>query len=240
MSDRTVRVLLKSLVFLVSLAPAAWLAWATLTGNLSANPLGDLTNETGVWTLRFLCITLAITPLRRISGWNGWIKFRRMAGLYAFFYGTLHLTTYVIADRVAGLDVPNGFIAWTTLADLARAVWDDIAKRPYITVGFAAWATMAPLAVTSTAGMIRRIGGKRWSRLHTVVYVTAVLGVVHYWWLVKADIRRPVAYAAAVALLLAFRSPSERTGNRCALPRLVPNTHPSSGPRPPFAAQVSN
>ena len=198
--------LLKPLVFLVSLAPTAWLAWATLTGNLSANPLGDLTNETGVWTLRFLCITLAITPLRRISGWNGWIKFRRMAGLYAFFYGTLHLTTYVIADRVAGLDVPNGFIAWTTLADLARAVWDDIAKRPYITVGFAAWATMAPLAVTSTAGMIRRIGGKRWSRLHTVVYVTAVLGVVHYWWLVKADIRRPVAYAAVVALLLAFRA----------------------------------
>ena len=206
MSDRTVRFLVKPLVFLASLGPAAWLSWAAVTGNLSVNPLADLTNETGVWTLRFLCITLAITPLRRITGWNRWIKFRRMAGLYAFFYGTLHLLTYVIADRFAGLDFPNGVVAWTTLASLASAVWDDISRRPYITVGFTAWATMVPLTFTSTTGMIRRLGGRRWTRLHTVVYGTAVLGAVHYWWLVKADVRRPLAYASVIALLLTFRA----------------------------------
>ena len=205
MSDRTVRTVLKPLAFLASLGPAAWLVWAALTGRLSPNPLGDLTNETGVWTLRFLCITLAITPLRRISGWNLWIRFRRMAGLFAFFYGTLHLLTYVIADRLAGLEFQNAVVAWTTLAGLASAIWDDISKRPYITAGFTAWATMVPLTITSTAGMIRRLGGKRWTRLHAVVYATATLGAVHYWWLVKADVRRPLAYAAVIALLLTFR-----------------------------------
>ena len=205
MPERTFRVVLKPLVFLASLAPATWLAWALVTGNLGANPLSDLTNETGVWTLRFLCITLAITPLRRISGWNRWIAFRRMAGLFAFFYGTLHLLTYVIADRFAGLDLHNRVVAWTTLSSLANAVWDDVSKRPYITAGFIAWATMVPLTMTSTAGMIRRLGGKRWTLLHTLVYATAVLAVVHYWWLVKADIRRPLTYATVVALLLMFR-----------------------------------
>lgn len=205
MSDRTVRTVLKPLAFLASLGPAAWLVWAALTGNLSPNPLGDLTNETGVWTLRFLCITLAITPLRRISGWNLLIRFRRMAGLFAFFYGTLHLLTYVIADRLAGLEFQNAVITWTTVTGLASAVWDDISKRPYITAGFTAWATMVPLTITSTAGMIRRLGGKRWTRLHTVVYATAALGAVHYWWLVKADVRRPLAYATVIVLLLAFR-----------------------------------
>ena len=206
MSDCAARFVLKPLLFLASLGPAAWLAWAAITGNLSANPLGDLTNETGVWTLRFLCLTLAITPLRRISGWNVWIKFRRMTGLYAFLYGTLHLITYVIADRFAGLDFQNGILAWTTLTGLASAVWDDISKRPYITVGFTAWATMVPLTVTSTASMIRRLGGRRWTRLHTLVYATAALGVLHYWWLVRADVRRPLAYAAVVAVLFTFRA----------------------------------
>jgi sulfoxide reductase heme-binding subunit YedZ len=206
MRDRAVRFLLKPLAFLAALGPAAWLGWAAFTGTLSANPLRDLTNETGVWTLRFLCLTLSITPLRRISGWNDLIKFRRMAGLYAFFYGALHLLTYVIADRFAGLDFTNGIFTWATAANLARATWDDISKRPFITVGFTAWATMVPLAVTSTAGMIRRLGGKRWKRLHTAVYGTAVLGAVHYWWLVKADIRRPLTYAAVVVVLLAFRA----------------------------------
>jgi sulfoxide reductase heme-binding subunit YedZ len=205
MPDRAVRFLLKPLAFLASLGPAAWLVWAVYTGTLSANPLGDLTHETGVWTLRFLCITLSITPLRRISGWNGAIRFRRMAGLFAFFYGTLHLLTYVIADRVAGLDFTNGTFSWAMVINLSRAVWDDISKRPFITVGFTAWGMMAPLAVTSTAAMIRRLGGRRWNRLHTAVYATAVLGVVHYWWLVKADIRRPLTYAAVVVVLLAFR-----------------------------------
>src|ERR671937_1291061 len=155
MSDRTLRFVLKPLVFLASLGPLAWLVWAALTGNLSANPLSDLTNETGVWTLRFLCITLAVTPLRRLTGWNHLIRFRRMTGLFAFFYGTLHFLTYVIADRFAGLDFPDGIVAWSTVVNLAKSVGADIYKRPFITIGFAAWLTMVPLALTSTAGMIR-------------------------------------------------------------------------------------
>ena len=196
---------LKPIVFLAALGPAGWLVWAALTGNLSANPLSDLTNETGVWTLRFLCITLALTPLRRITGWNALIRFRRMTGLFAFFYGSLHFLTYVVADRLAGLDFPNGVVAWSTVRNLAKSVGDDIYKRPFITIGFTAFTLMVPLAATSTAGMIRRLGGRRWNRLHRLVYVSGIAGVVHYWWLVKADIRSPAAYAVVVALLLGFR-----------------------------------
>src|SRR5919197_3112107 len=200
----TIRVL-KILVFVAALGPVAWLMWAARTGNLSANPLSDITNETGVWTLRFVCITLAITPLRRVTGWNALIRFRRMTGVFAFFYGTLHFLTYVIVDRFAGLDFPNGIVAWTTVINLAKSVSEDIYKRPFITVGFATWLTMLPLAVTSTAGWIRRLGGRRWNRLHRLVYLTAMLGVIHYWWLVKADVRRPLAYGVVVAALLALR-----------------------------------
>jgi methionine sulfoxide reductase heme-binding subunit len=196
---------LKVLFFLASLGPLSWLVWAVLTNHLSPNPLSDITNETGVWTLRFLCITLAVTPLRRLSGWNGVIRFRRMAGLFAFFYGTLHFLTYVIADRFAGLDFPDGMVAWSTLRNLAHSVGEDIYKRPFITIGFTAWLTMVPLAATSTAGMIRRLGGRRWNLLHRLVYVTAVAGVIHYWWLVKADISRPRIYAVVVAVLLGVR-----------------------------------
>ena len=196
---------LKVLLFIASLGPLAWLVWAASTGNLSANPLSDVTNETGIWTLRFLCITLAITPLRRVTGWNALIRFRRMAGLFAFFYGTLHFLIYVIVDRFAGLDFPDGFVAWSTVRNLAGSVGEDIYKRPFITIGFTGLTLMVPLAVTSTAGMIRRLGGKRWNRLHRLVYVSATAGVVHYWWLVKADIRSPAAYAGIVTLLLAFR-----------------------------------
>jgi sulfoxide reductase heme-binding subunit YedZ len=179
--------------------------WAGLTGNLSANPLSDLTNETGVWTIRFICVTLALTPLRRLTGWNAVIRFRRMAGLFAFFYGTLHFLTYVIADRFASLDFPDGMVAWTTVRNLAKSVGEDIYKRPYITVGFTALMTMVPLAATSTAGMIRRLGGRRWNLLHRLIYVTGVLAVIHYWWLVKSDVSRPMAYGIVVALLLGFR-----------------------------------
>jgi methionine sulfoxide reductase heme-binding subunit len=208
LSDRpvnVVRFVLKPLAFAASLGPAGWLVWAALTNNLSANPLSDLTNETGVWTLRFVCITLAITPLRRLTSWNAVIRFRRMFGLFAFFYGTLHFLTYVIADRFAGLDFPDGMVAWSTVRNLIRSVADDIYKRPFITIGFTAWMTMLPLALTSTAGMIRRLGGRRWNLLHRLVYGTAIAGVIHYWWLVKADISRPRAYAVVVALLLGFR-----------------------------------
>ena len=218
LSDRVVRFGLKPIVFLASLGPVVYLVWAALTGNLSANPLSDLTNETGVWTLRFLCITLAITPLRKLTGWNVLVKFRRMAGLYAFFYGTLHLLTYGIADRFAGLDqagsVVESLAAWhlpgsallaSTLSALVKSIGEDIYKRPFITIGFAAWLTMLPLAITSTTGWIRRLGGKRWNRLHRLVYFTGILGPLHYWWLVKADVSRPLTYAAVVAILLGSR-----------------------------------
>ena len=218
LSDRAVRFGLKPIVFLLSLAPCFYLVWAALTGNLSVNPLADLTNETGVWTLRFVALTLAITPLRKITGWNTFIKFRRMVGLYAFFYGTLHLLTYVIADRFAGLDqaggwvealsgghVPGGALLASTARSLAKSIGEDIYKRPFITIGFATWITMLPLAITSTAGWIRRMGGKRWNRLHKLVYVTGILGPLHYWWLVKADVSRPLTYALVIAIVLGAR-----------------------------------
>jgi len=205
MSDRTLRFVIKPLVFVTSLGPVAWLVWAALTGNLSANPLSDLTNETGIWTLRFVCITLALTPLRRLTGWNAVIRLRRMTGLFAFFYGTLHFLTYVVVDRFAGLDFPDGIVALSTLRNLATSVAEDIYKRPFITVGFTTWLTMVPLALTSTAASIRWLGGRRWNRLHRLVYATGIAGVLHYWWLVKADVRRPLTYGAVVLLLLAFR-----------------------------------
>ena len=156
---------------LASLGPFGWLVWAALTGNLSANPLSDLTNETGVWTLRFICITLAITPLRKLTGWNAAIRFRRMTGLFAFFYGTLHFLTYVDRRPVRGARFPRRDVAWSTARNLVASVGDDIYKRPFITVGFTAWMTMVPLALTSTAGMIRRLGGRRWNLLHRLVYL---------------------------------------------------------------------
>jgi sulfoxide reductase heme-binding subunit YedZ len=204
-STQTVRWVIKPLAFAAGLGPAAWLIWAALTGNLSANPLSDLTNETGVWALRFVCITLLITPLRRLAGVNEAIRFRRMAGLFAFFYGSLHFLVYVVADRFAGLDFVDGIVAWSTVTALLKSVAADVYKRPFITIGFAALTSMVPLAITSTAAMIRRMGGKKWRALHRVVYATAVLGVVHYWWLVKIDVRRPIAYGVVVAVLLASR-----------------------------------
>ncbi len=222
LSDRAVRFGLKPVVFVASLGPLFWLVWAGLTGNLSANPLSDLTNETGIWALRFICISLAVTPLRRLSGWNGAIKFRRMMGLFAFFYASLHFLTYVIVDRFAGLDFPNGIASWTTVVNLGKAVWDDVYKRPFITIGFTALVSMVPLAVTSTAGMIRRLGGKRWNRLHKIVYGTAVLAVIHYLWLVKADTRRPLTYGAVVAVLLGLRVMWSRQKARRIVPAAVP------------------
>ena len=203
--DRVLRFIVKPVVFVAALGPLAWLVWAGFTGHLSANPLSDITNHTGDWTIRFICITLAVTPLRRITGWNQLVKFRRMVGLYAFFYGTLHFMTYVIVDRFAGLDFPDGIVAWSTVVNLAKSVAADIYKRPFITVGFTAWLTMLPLAITSTAGWIRRLGGRRWNRLHRLVYATGVVAVLHYWWLVKADVQRPQIYATLIGVLLLYR-----------------------------------
>ena len=150
-AHQSVRWILKPAAFLASLGPAAWLVWAIYTGNLSPNPLSDITNETGVWTLRFLCITLAITPLRRITGWNALVRFRRMTGLFAFFYGTLHFLTYSYFDRFLSLiDYPDGYFSWDTARRFAASVVEDIAKRPFITVGFTAFVLIQP-ASASTA-----------------------------------------------------------------------------------------
>ena len=218
-SDRIVARVLKPVIFLAALMPAGYLAWAALTGNLSANPLGDLTRGTGDWTLRILCVTLAVTPLRHLSGWNGVVRFRRMLGLFAFFYGVLHFMTYVILDRLAGFDFSGPILSWTTARGLATSVGKDLIMRPFITVGFTAFALMIPLAGTSTAGMIRRLGGRRWRTLHRLVYVSCIAAAVHYWWLVKADIRRPMAYGAVVAILLAFRLYWSRPRTYTAPPR---------------------
>jgi sulfoxide reductase heme-binding subunit YedZ len=205
-TNQTIRWVLKPVAFIAALLPAAWLVWAAVTGNLSVNPLSDVTNTTGIWTLRFLCITLAITPIRRLTGWNAAIRFRRMIGLFAFFYGSLHFLTYLIADRFAGLvEFPDGIVSMTTVRNLAASVATDIGERPFITIGFAALTCMVPLAATSTAGMIRRLGGRRWRALHRLVYASAILGVAHYLWLVKLDVRPPLRYAALVGVLLALR-----------------------------------
>jgi sulfoxide reductase heme-binding subunit YedZ len=196
---------LKPLVFAAALVPFALLVWRGFTGNLSADPLAEITNETGIWTLRFIAVTLAITPLRRVTGWNPIIRYRRMLGLFAFFYGSLHFLTYVIADRFASLDFPDGFVAWSTVVNLLAAIWEDVAKRPYITVGFIAFVSMIPLALTSTAGWIRRLGGRNWQLLHRLIYLTSIAAVTHYWWKVKADTLHPAIYAAIVAVLLGFR-----------------------------------
>jgi methionine sulfoxide reductase heme-binding subunit len=196
---------LKPLVFAAALIPFALLIWRGFNGDLSADPLAEITNETGIWTLRFIVITLAITPIRRVSGWNTIIRFRRMLGLFAFFYGSLHFLTYVIADRFASLDFPDGFVAWSTLMNLLAAIWEDVAKRPYITVGFIAFVSMIPLALTSTTGWIRRLGGRNWQRLHRLIYLTGIAGATHYWWKVKADTLHPAIYAAIITVLLGYR-----------------------------------
>ena len=164
-----------------------WRAWHQ---NLTANPIEFITHFTGDWTIRFLVFTLAVSPLRKLLALPDLIRFRRMIGLYAFFYGTLHFITYIWLDKF--FDLPE--------------MWKDVAKRPYITAGFTAFVLMIPLAVTSTAGWIRRMGGKRWQMLHRLVYVSAIAGVVHYYWLVKSDIRLPAMYGAFVAVLLGYRA----------------------------------
>ncbi len=179
----------KPLVFVACLAPLAALVWTAFTGRLGANPIEAITHSTGDWTLRFLLITLAVTPLRRLSRWNRVIAFRRMLGLFAFFYGMLHLLTYVWLDK---------FFAWPDMVH-------DIEKRPFITAGASAFALMVPLALTSTAAAIRRLGGRRWRALHRLIYVSAIFGVLHYWWLVKADVTRPATYACILMLLLVAR-----------------------------------
>lgn len=179
----------KPLVFAVAAAPFGWLLWLAVSDGLGANPIEAITRYTGDWTLRFLLITLAVTPLRELCGWSWLMRMRRMLGLFAFFYALLHFATYLVLDQ---------FFAW-------RHIIDDIAERPYITVGFVCFVLLIPLAVTSSNAMMRRLGGRRWKRLHRSVYFIAIGGVVHFLWLVKADVREPLVYAAVLALLLAYR-----------------------------------
>ena len=179
----------KVLVVLVALVPAALLIVRAFMGALTANPIDEITDVTGTWTLRFVLLTLSVTPLRRLTGWNVLIRFRRMLGLFAFFYGTLHFCTWLVLDQ---------FFAWEFIVA-------DILKRPFITVGFTGFVLMIPLALTSTTGWIRRLGGKAWNRLHKLVYVTAVAGVVHYLWLVKVVEAEQIAYAVVLAVLFGLR-----------------------------------
>jgi methionine sulfoxide reductase heme-binding subunit len=181
--------LTKILLFLAALVPLGRLGWKALHDGLGANPIEVITHSTGDWTLILILTTLSITPLRRITKQYWLIGVRRMIGLFAFFYGVLHFTTYIWLDKFFDL----------------HEMFKDIAKRPFITVGFSAFVLLIPLALTSTAGWIRRLGGKNWQRLHRLIYLTGILGVIHYIWLVKADLRKPLEYAATLGLLLLYR-----------------------------------
>lgn len=180
---------IKPLVFVACLLPLARLAWKAYTGNLGANPIEVITHSTGDWILIFLMVTLAVTPLRKLTGQLWLIRFRRMFGLFAFFYASLHFLTYIWLDKF--------FDVHEMLA--------DIAKRRFITMGLTGFLLLIPLAITSTSGWIRRLGGRRWNQLHRLIYVSATAGVIHYLWLVKADIRKPLRYAAILTLLLGYR-----------------------------------
>jgi sulfoxide reductase heme-binding subunit YedZ len=179
----------KPIVFLLCLVPFCLLLWGAFTNNLGANPVEAITRTTGDWILRFLVITLAITPLRQLTGWNWLIRFRRMMGLFAFFYAIWHLTIYVLSIQAFN---------W-------KEIGIDIVKRPYITVGFISFVLMIPLAITSTKKWITRIGGKRWQLLHRLIYISAIGGVLHYLWLVKLDKTYPIRYGIVLAILLLFR-----------------------------------
>ncbi|MHB8678133.1 MAG: protein-methionine-sulfoxide reductase heme-binding subunit MsrQ [Rudaea sp.] len=180
----------KPLVFALCLLPFAHLVWDAAHGTLGPDPVAQLEHRSGDWALRLMLATLAVTPLRRLSGWHKAIRFRRMFGLFAFFYASVHLTIYLVIDL-------GGF--WSQLLG-------EIVKRPYITVGFAAWLLLIPLALTSTQRMMRRLG-RHWQRLHRLVYPIALLGVLHYFWLVKADHREPALYLAIWIALMLVRLP---------------------------------
>ena len=179
----------KPSVWLICLAPFALLVYDGFTDNLTANPIEKITNTTGIWTLRLIVATLAITPLRWFTGINQLINYRRLIGLFAFFYGCLHFTTFFLFDHQFDIS----------------GMWQDVLKRPYITAGFVAFVLMIPLAITSTTGWIRRMGGKNWNLLHKAIYITALAGVLHYFWKVKLDATNPVYYGLVVAALLGFR-----------------------------------
>lgn len=179
----------KLVVFINSLVPLALLLWDLYHERVGPNPLEFATRTTGMLALTFLCLTLAVTPLRKIFGVNSLVKFRRMLGLFAFFYGSLHLLTYIWFDRVFNL----------------LSVAQDVAQRPFILIGMTAFLLMVPLALTSTNRMVKRLGGKRWAKLHRLTYVAAIAGVIHFWMLVKSDTSLPLTFAFIVIFLLGYR-----------------------------------
>jgi sulfoxide reductase heme-binding subunit YedZ len=181
---------IKAVIFALALVPVAKMAYLTITGQL-VEPLEHITRGTGDWVLYFLCITLAVTPLRRFTGWTWLVKLRREIGLFAFFYACLHFMTFLWFDH---------------FFDFAE-MWKDVLKRPFITVGFIAFVLLVPLAVTSTNGMIRRLGGKRWQWLHRLIYVIAPLGILHFWWMkaAKHNFQQPIIFGLVVAVLLGLR-----------------------------------
>jgi methionine sulfoxide reductase heme-binding subunit len=179
----------KPVVFLACLGPLARLGWKAYMGLLGANPIEVITHSTCDWILIFLLVTLSITPLRKLTGRLWLIRYRRMFGLFAFFYAILHFLTYIWLDKFFDL----------------HEIWADVTKRRFITVGFTGFVLLIPLALTSTQGWIRRLGGKRWRALHRLIYFSAIAGVIHYWWLVKADITKPAQYAFVLSLLLGYR-----------------------------------
>ena len=189
MSSVLSRKWIKLTMFAVCLVPVGRLSWLALRGALGANPIEYVTHDTGDWTLIFIILTLSITPARKLLAQPQLIRFRRMLGLFAFFYGCLHLSTYLVLDK---------------FFDISE-ILQDVGRRRFITIGFTGFVLMIPLTLTSTAGWIRRLGGRRWQMLHRLVYATAVCGVVHYYWLVKSDIRKPASYGIIVLLLLGYR-----------------------------------
>jgi methionine sulfoxide reductase heme-binding subunit len=225
----------KPIGFVACLAPFVVLVHDALTGGLSANPIEDITNRTGTTTLVMLLLTLGVTPVKRLTGMGALITLRRMLGLFAFFYVTLHFATYLVLDQ---------FFAW-------HFIVEDIGKRPYITVGFASFLMLIPLALTSTKGWVKRLGGRRWNRLHRLVYVAAAGGVIHFLWLVKADTREPIWFGTVLVLLLVARLdwwdkrraparvPSRKGASVSRAPADRPQEMPAADPAPSSQSQVS-
>jgi sulfoxide reductase heme-binding subunit YedZ len=202
---------IKAAVWIAALSPLALLVWDGLNGGLGAEPIEEVTHRTGITALVLLLCSLAVTPVRRLTGWNRAVKLRRPVGLFAFFYASLHFLTYLFDQEF-----------------LPAYIVEDVVEHPYVTAGFTAYLLLVPLALTSTQGMIRRLG-RRWQKLHRLVYAAAALAVLHFLWLVKKDLTEPLVYAAVLALLLAFRLPMV-SGARKPPPR--PRARPSPPPEP--------
>lgn len=214
----------KPVIFVVCLIPLALLVRTAVNDALGANPIETINRYLGDWALRFLLITLSVTPLRQITGWHDLIRFRRMLGLFAFFYVCLHVTSYTWLDQSFNWD----------------EILKDVIKRPFITVGFLSLLMLIPLAATSTDGMVRRLGAKRWRKLHKLVYAIGVGGVLHFFWMVKSDLREPLLYAAILALLLGYRVWVHRRRKRTSVSppaTAAGSVSASTGPRPEAGAR---